>query len=98
MDCAMLATRIVAGTVFLPLDPLEQRVISREDPVGEEVARALPPVRIAGDRAPRRALEVPLAGEELLVDRAGKPAVTALPRDLADDAELLLVLCARHRQ
>src|SRR2546422_6270196 len=98
MDRAVLAARIVAGAVLLPLDPVEQRVVGREDPVGEQVARSFPAVRVARDRAPRRALELPLAGEELLVDRGREPAVASLPRDLPDDAELLLVLRTRHRQ
>src|SRR3989442_13223433 len=98
MDPAMLAARIVAGAVLLPLDPVEQRVIRREDPVGEQVARALPPVRVARDRPPRRALQLPLAGEELLVDRGRQPAIATLPRDLPNDPELLLVLGASHRQ
>src|SRR2546422_11289963 len=50
---AGLAARIVAGPILLPFDPLEQSVVRREDSVVEQVARALPAVRIAGDRAPR---------------------------------------------
>src|SRR6266511_2452469 len=92
VDPAVLAARVVARPVVLPLDVLEQRVVRREDPVREQVARALPAVRVARDRAPRRALELAVAGEEVLVDRAREPAVAALARDLADDSELLLVL------
>src|SRR5262249_60266118 len=84
--------------VLLPLDPVEQSVVRRKDPVREQVARALPAVGVARDRSPRSALELPLTGEELLVDRAGQPAVTTLSRDLAGDAELLLVLAPCHRQ
>src|SRR5438034_8375295 len=98
MDAAVLAARIVARPVVLPLDSLEQRVVRREDAVREQVARALPAVRVARDRPPRRALELALAGQKLLVDRAREPAVAALAGDLADDPELLLVLGPRHRQ
>src|SRR2546423_5587657 len=98
MDAAVLAPRIVTRAVVLPLDPLEQRVVRREDAVREQVARALPAVGIARDRAPWRALELALAGKELLIDRAREPAVATLACDLADDPELLLVLDSRHRQ
>src|SRR4029450_544314 len=90
--------RIVARAVLLPLDAVEQGVVRREDAVGEQVAGPLPPVRVPRDRAPRRARELALAGQELLVDRARQPAVAPLPRDLADDPELLLVLGPGHRQ
>src|SRR5690348_17794014 len=98
MDRAVLAARIVPRSVALPVHPLEQRVVGREDAVCEQVARPLPTVRIARDRAPRRAVELALAGEELLVDRCRDPAVVVLARGGTDLAELLLVLGARHRQ
>src|SRR6201982_692429 len=94
VDAAMLAARVVAGAVGLPLHPLEQRLVRREDPVGEEVARALPAVRVARDRAPWRARELALPGEEVLVDRRGDPAVAVLLRRGTDHPELLLVLVA----
>ena len=81
---AVLAARVVARAVVLPLDALEQRLVGREDAVGEQVARALPAVRVARDRAPRRARELPLAGEEVLVDRARQPAVAVLAGGRAD--------------
>src|SRR5919201_7136626 len=98
MDRAVLAARIVARAILLPFDPLEQRVVRGEDPVGEQVARALPAVRVASDRSPRRALELALAGKELLVDRGRERAIAAVARGLPDDAELRLVLRTRHRQ
>src|SRR5205807_557387 len=98
VDAAVLAARIVPWSVLLPLDSLEQGVVGREDSVSEQVAGALPAVRVARDRTPRRARELAFAGQELLVDRRSEPPISALPRDLADDAELLLVLGPRHRQ
>src|SRR4029078_13163780 len=62
VDAAMLAARVVARAVRLPFHPLEQRLVRGEDPVGEQVARALPAVRVTRDRAPRRARELGLAG------------------------------------
>ena len=94
----MFAARVVPRPVLLPLDPLEERVVGREDPVGEQVARALPAVGVARDRAPRRAGQLAVAGEEVLVDRAREPAVVVLARGGANGAELLLVLGPRHRQ
>ena len=61
MDAAVLAARVVARAVVLPLDALEQRLVAREDAVRQQVARALPAVRVARDRAPRRARKLPLA-------------------------------------
>ena len=78
VDAAVLAARVVTRAVRLPLDVLEQRVVGGEDAVGEQVAGALPAVRVARDRAPRRARELPVAGEEVLVDRAREPAVAVL--------------------
>src|SRR6185437_7413556 len=98
VDAAVLAARIVARAVRLPLHALEQRLVRREDAVGQQVARALPAVRVARDRAPRRTRELALAGEEVLVDRRREPAVTMLPDRSSDRPELLLVLGARHRQ
>src|SRR5262245_39844426 len=98
VDAAMLAARVVAGSVRLPLHPLEQRLVGGEDAVGEEVARALPAVRVARDRAPRRAGELAPAREEVLVDRRRDPAVAVLLRRGANRPELLLVLVPRHRQ
>src|SRR4051794_13421004 len=89
MDAAVLAAGIVAWAVVLPLNPFEQGVVSREDAVGEQVARALPAVRIPRDRPPRRAGELPLAREELLVDGTRQPAVAVLLRRGLDDPELL---------
>src|ERR1044072_2141298 len=94
----MLAALVVAGPVGAPAHPPEGRVIGGEDPVGEQVARALPAVRVARDRAPGRAGQLAVAGQEVLIDRAREPAVALLARDGADRAELLLVLLARHRQ
>src|SRR5262249_51543455 len=90
VDPAVLAAGVVAGPVHLPLDPFEQCVVRREDAVGEQVAGAFPAVRVARNRAPRRAGQLPLAGEELLVDGAREPAVAVLLRGGLDDAELLL--------
>src|SRR5207247_10267224 len=92
MDRTVLATRILPRPVVLPLHAFEERVVGREDPVGEQVARPFPAVRVTCDRAPRRALELPLAGEKLLVDGCREPAIAALAGDGADDLELLLVL------
>src|SRR5947199_2800520 len=89
MDRTVLAARIVPRSVVLPLHALEERVVGREDPVGEQVARPFPAVRVTCDRAPRRALELPLAGEKLLVDGCREPAIAALAGDGADDLELL---------
>src|SRR5262249_43495260 len=94
VDRAVLAARVVAGAVHLPLDAFHQGLVGGEDPVREQVARALPAVRVARDRAPRRARQLPLAGEEVLVQRAGEPAVAVLLRCRADAAELLAVLVA----
>src|SRR5438093_5641266 len=98
MDRTVLAAGVVSGPVVLPLHPFEERVIGREDPVGEQVARPFPAVRITSDRAPRGALQLPLACEELLVDGSREPAVAPLARHLTDDPELLFVLGASHRQ
>src|ERR1700745_246235 len=86
VDAAMLAARVVAGAVGLPLHALEQRLVRGEDPVGEEVARALPAVRVARDRAPRRTCQIALPGEEVLVDRRRDPAVAVLLRRGANRA------------
>src|SRR5262245_24886302 len=98
MDATVLAARIVARPIVLPLDALEQRLVAREDAVGQQVARPLPAVRVPCDRAPRRAGELALAGEEVLVDRAREPAIAVLADGGPDSAELQLVLRARHRQ
>src|SRR5205823_10332445 len=95
---AVLAPRVVPRTVVLPFDSFEERVVRRVDAVGEQVARALPSVRVARDRAPWRARQLSLPGQELLVDRAREPAVAVLARGHADAAELLLVLGPGHRQ
>src|SRR6185437_151433 len=98
VDAAVLATRVVARAVRLPLHALEQCLVRREDAVGEQVARALPAVRVARDRAPRRAGQLALPGEEVLVDRRREPAIAVLLRRRADRPELLLVLVASHRE
>src|SRR4030088_1830609 len=46
MDRTVLTTRIVPRPVVIPLHALEERVVGREDPVGEQVARPFPAVRI----------------------------------------------------
>ena len=61
MDAAVLATRIVSRPVVLPLDALEQRLVAREDAVRQQVARPLPTVGVARDRAPWRTRELALA-------------------------------------
>src|SRR5205807_291505 len=88
MDAAMLAARIVARAVRVPLHSLEQRFVRREDPVREEIAGAFPAVRVACDRSPRGARQLALAGEEVLVDRSGEPAVALLADCGADGTEL----------
>ena len=98
MDPAVLAAVVVAGPVALPLDPVQERLIGREDAVGEQVAGAFPTVRVARHRAPWRARELAVAGEEVLVDGARQPLVAVPAHAVADLAELLLVLVARHGQ
>src|SRR4051794_14515892 len=75
MDPAVLAAGIVAWPVLLPFDPFEQGVVGRKDPVRQQVARPLPPIRIARDRSPRCTGKLAFAGEEFLIDRAREPAV-----------------------
>src|SRR5207237_5627580 len=98
VDPAMLAARVVARAVLLPLDVFEQRLVGREDPVREQVARPFPAVGVARDRAPGGTVQLAVAGQEVLVDRAREPAVAVLARRRTDRAELHLVLLARHRQ
>src|SRR2546421_10935474 len=94
----MLAAVVVAWAVTLPLDPVHERLVGREDAVGEQVARPLPAVRVPGDRAPGGARQLPVTGQEVLVDGARQPPVAVLPGFRSNAAELLLVLHARHRQ
>src|SRR5215472_2893801 len=57
----VLATRIVARAVLLPLRLLDHFAIGGVVFVGDDVAGALPAARIERRRAPRRALELALA-------------------------------------
>src|SRR5215211_1851747 len=66
---AVVAARVAAPTVLLPLRGLDQLLVRLRIAVGHQVARALPAEdRIAGD-APRRALEIHLALEEVEEER-----------------------------
>src|SRR5207244_46228 len=94
VDAAMLAARVVARAVRIPLHAVEQRLVGREDAVREQVARALPAVRVARDRSPRRTRELALAREEVLIDGRCEPAVAVLAHGDAKLTELLLVLGA----
>src|SRR5581483_8542398 len=78
VDAAVLAARVVARAVRVPVHTVEQRLVRREDAVRQEIARALPAVRVPRDRAPRRAVELALARQEVLVDRRRDPAVAVL--------------------
>src|SRR4051794_38278760 len=98
MDPAVLAARVVARPVFLPFDPFKQGIVGWKDSVGEQVARPLPAIGIARDRAPWRTRELAFAGKEFLIDGAGEPAVAFLLSRRLDDPELLLVLGPGHRQ
>src|SRR6185295_4853653 len=75
VDAAVLAAVVVPRPVALPFDPVDERLVGRKDAVGEEVAGALPTVRVPRHRAPRRAGELAVPGEEVLVDRARQPLV-----------------------
>src|SRR5687767_5416805 len=98
MDPAVLAAVVVAGPVPLPLDAVHERLVRREDPVREEVALALPAVRIARHGPPRRTRKLALTGEEVLVDGTRQPAVAVALDRVADEPELHLVLVPRHGQ
>src|SRR3954452_1573803 len=98
VDAAVLAAVVVPRPVALPLDAVYERLVGRENAVGEEVARAFPAVRVPRHGAPGGARELAVTGEEVLVDRARQPLVAVLAHAVADRAELLLVLRARHRE
>src|SRR5829696_126298 len=98
VDAAVLAAVVVPRPVALPLDSVDERLVGREDAVGEEIAGALPAVRVPRHRVPRGARELAVTSEEVLIDRARQPLVAVLAHAVADRAELLLVLGARHRE
>ncbi len=65
----MLAARVLAVTVVFPLRLFHEVVEGRVVLVGDEVARALPALDVAGRVAPGGAGQFAFAAQELQVDR-----------------------------
>src|SRR5262249_59647813 len=75
VDHAVLATRVLAASVAVPVGVLHQVLERRVVLVGDQVARPLPAAYVARRVAPGRTLELALAREELQVDRRRHHAI-----------------------
>ena len=91
---AVLAERVLARLPVLPVGLVPELVPGLVVLLADQVAGALPAQRRAGDRRPRRAVVVALAGGELEEHRRRGDAV--LLRDLEHALELLVDVLARQ--
>ena len=97
---AVVAARIAADAVAVPLRVLHQRAKARRIAlVRHQIARPLPAEYVVGRIAPRRALVALVAGEEIQVQRrvVEQPAPPRLPAAREDFAEQLLAVGAAEK-
>src|SRR5204863_4239402 len=77
VDHAVLAPGVLPVTIIVPGGFVQEVREARMVDVGDQVARALPPLDVASRGGPGGALHLALPLEEFLIDRRGVEAVLA---------------------
>src|SRR5687767_5277641 len=79
VDHAVLAALVLAAAVLRPVGVVHQAVEAAVMLVGDEIARPLPALDVAGRVAPGRAGQLAPATQELQVHRRGRQPIFAQP-------------------